>query len=49
MENKVILFHGSSEVVKISEIRKTKFYKDFGFGFYCTLIEKQAVRLRGKR
>lgn len=44
MENKVILFHGSSEVVKIPEIRKTKFYKDFGFGFYCTLIEKQAVR-----
>ena len=38
------LFHGSSIVVKKPEIIKNGFYKDFGFGFYCTLFEKQARR-----
>ena len=38
------LFHGSSIVVKKPEIIKNGFYKDFGFGFYCILFEKQARR-----
>ncbi len=38
------LFHGSSIVVKKPETIKNGFYKDFGFGFYCTLFEKQARR-----
>ena len=38
------LFNGSSIVVKKPEIIKNGFYKDFGFGFYCTLFEKQARR-----
>lgn len=38
------LFNGSSIVVKKPEIIKNGFYKDFGFGFYCTLFEKKARR-----
>ena len=38
------LFYGSSSVVKKPEILKNGFYKDFGFGFYCTFFEKQARR-----
>lgn len=38
------LFHGSSEIVKNPEIRIAKYFKDFGFGFYCTAFEKQAIR-----
>ena len=38
----MILYHGSN--LKISEIDLTtcKPYKDFGQGFYCTTIKKQA-------
>ena len=38
------LYHGSNVPVKIPEIRSVGFYKDFGYGFYCTNIEKQAKR-----
>lgn len=38
------IFHGSSVIVKTPEIRIGKYNKDFYFGFYCTLIEKQAIR-----
>lgn len=48
----MIIFHGSKEIVEKPEIRKEKYNKDFYFGFYCTLLEKQAfrwaVRLNGK-
>ncbi len=40
----IILFHGSKEVVETPEIRPAKYNKDFYFGFYCTLLENQAVR-----
>lgn len=43
MEKRTI-YHGSSQIVKNPEIRITRFYKDFGFGFYWTLLEKQAIR-----
>lgn len=44
MEETFFLFHGSSEIVKNPEIRIAKYFKDFGFGFYCTAFEKQAIR-----
>lgn len=37
-----ILYHGSLDIVTEPVIRATKFYKDFGWGFYCTDIKKQA-------
>ena len=38
------IYHGSTVIVKKPEIRIEKFNKDFYFGFYCTLMEKQAIR-----
>ena len=38
------LYHGSNVPVKMPEIRSVGFYKDFGYGFYCTAFEKQARR-----
>lgn len=32
----VILYHGSGEIIEFPEIRKTKYTKDFSWGFYCT-------------
>lgn len=42
--SKVFVYHGSSQLVKTPEIRITKFNKDFYFGFYCTIMKKQAER-----
>lgn len=39
-----ILYHGSTQRIENPQILHTKFYKDFGAGFYCTLIKEQAVR-----
>ncbi|NFO14929.1 DUF3990 domain-containing protein [Clostridium botulinum] len=44
MENKIALFNGSAMVVEKPKVLISGFYKDFGFGFYCTNIEKQAKR-----
>lgn len=41
---KVELYHGSGEIVKIPEIRKTIYEKDFSVGFYCTNNYSQAKR-----
>lgn len=38
------LYHGSSFEVTNPKILTCGFYKDFGYGFYCTNIEKQAKR-----
>lgn len=38
------VFHGSATEVKEPEIRTGKFTKDFGEGFYCTSLERQAER-----
>lgn len=38
------LYHGSNVKVDAPEIKTIGFYKDFGYGFYCTAIEKQACR-----
>ena len=44
MANNMLIMHGSTSQVSNPEIRVSKFYKDFGDGFYCTSIEAQAFR-----
>lgn len=43
MENNII-YHGSNVEVAVPRILQNGFYKDFGYGFYCTSFEKQAKR-----
>ncbi len=38
------LYYGSNIVVDKPKILVNGFYKDFGYGFYCTVMEKQAQR-----
>lgn len=38
------IYHGSNVVVNQPKVLTHGFYKDFGYGFYCTNIEKQAKR-----
>lgn len=40
----MMLYHASKEIVEFPEIRKTKYTKDFSWGFYCTNNYEQAVR-----
>ena len=40
----MVLYHASHEIVEFPEVRKTKYTKDFSWGFYCTSIYEQAVR-----
>jgi hypothetical protein len=39
-----IIYHGSNVIVSNPKILVNGFYKDFGYGFYCTKFEKQAQR-----
>ena len=41
---KNIIYHGSNVSVPEPKILINGHYKDFGYGFYCTNIEKQAKR-----
>ena len=41
---KNILFHGSNVVIEQPKIITDGYYKDFGYGFYCTNLEKKAKR-----
>lgn len=43
MDN-IIIYHGSNVIVTEPRIVINGHYKDFGYGFYCTNIEKQAKR-----
>ena len=43
MQNNII-YHGSNTAVENPRILVNGHYKDFGYGFYCTNIEKQAKR-----
>ena len=43
------LYHGSSTIVEFPEIRKTKYTKDFSWGFYCTKSYEQAYRWAERR
>lgn len=42
--SEIIIYHGGKEVISSPEIRISKFYKDFSFGFYCTRLPHQAER-----
>ncbi len=39
-----MIYHASGEVVEFPEIRKSKYAKDFSWGFYCTDNYVQASR-----
>jgi hypothetical protein len=41
----LLCFHGSDEIIEHPTIIKGKYTRDFGDGFYCSLTEKQAVRV----
>lgn len=41
---KIMIYHGSSQIVTEPEIRIAKYYKDFYYGFYCTILRNQAER-----
>ena len=36
--------HGSTVAVHDPVLLKTRYNKDFGFGFYCTVLREQAIR-----
>ena len=38
----MILYHGSNTKINEIDLSKCKPYTDFGQGFYCTTIKKQA-------
>ena len=38
------VYHGGYQIVEKPEIRVNKYTKDFGTGFYCTVIKEQAQR-----
>ena len=40
----MILYHASGEVVEFPEVRKSKYTKDFSWGFYCTNNFEQAKK-----
>lgn len=40
----VLLYHGSGEIVESPPIHKTRYTKDFSWGFYCTKDYQQATR-----
>jgi hypothetical protein len=39
-----IVYHGSYCKVENPEIKEGKYSKDFGPGFYCTILEEQAIK-----
>lgn len=41
---KMLVYHGSYTEIQKPEIIKGKYTKDFGTGFYCTVIKEQAER-----
>ena len=40
-----IIYHGSNVEVSNPKILINGYYKDFGYGFYCTNIEKSSETL----
>lgn len=39
-----IIYHGSYCEVKNPQLKNGKYSKDFGTGFYCTILEDQAIK-----
>lgn len=46
--SKQVIYHGSYCVVDSPKIIKGKYTKDFGVGFYCTILENQAIKWSSK-
>ena len=46
--SKQIVYHGSYCKVEKPKIVEGKYTKDFGIGFYCTILEEQAVKWASK-
>lgn len=46
--SKQIIYHGSYCVVDSPKIINGKYTKDFGVGFYCTILENQAIKWSSK-
>ncbi len=42
--SKQIIYHGSYCKIENPELIKGKYSKDFGIGFYCTILEEQAEK-----
>ncbi len=42
MNETINIYHGSNVLVEMPQIIVSGFYKDFGYGFYCTNIQTQA-------
>lgn len=42
--SKQIIYHGSYCRIETPEIIEGEFTKDFGTGFYCTILEEQAIK-----
>jgi hypothetical protein len=40
----MIIYHGGHCEIKIPQVIKGRYTKDFGTGFYCTEIKEQAER-----
>lgn len=40
----MLVYHGTNTIVTKPAIRVVGYNKDFGYGFYCTKLEKQAMR-----
>ena len=41
---KMTVYHGGDTIIEKPKIIKGKNTKDFGYGFYCTIIREQAER-----
>lgn len=37
----MIVYHGTTEIIKVPDIKHSKRYLDFGKGFYLTTFEEQ--------
>jgi hypothetical protein len=44
MADNTTIYHGSNMIVEKPQIIVSGYYKDFGYGFYCTNLEKQAKK-----
>jgi len=44
MADNTTIYHGSNMIVEEPQIIVSGYYKDFGYGFYCTNLEKQAKK-----
>lgn len=47
-EDKIILYHSHYAIIEYPAITKSKFTKDFSWGFYCTPFKSQAERLASR-